>query len=322
MATVTISKSRYNDVLKSLSSIRQQFTGLSNTVNPPANPPIVNPPVVNPPVVNPPIVNPPIVNPPVVNPPVVNPPVVNPPVVNPSSKLLYITKRVSDLNITKTTFGSGAWNGNEVTCTYPKGSCAGNSQVKGGYGFYAVPKATDGQLIFPCNEAIFQYDVFFDPNFDWVKGGKLPGLYAGVTGADGGNHVADGMSCRLMWRAGGDAEFYLYVPDAQDPTVQNISIGNGSKGLSVGRGQFKLVKGMWQTVKIHIKLNDVGKMNGILELWSNDKLCISLNSVNFRSKDIPINGVFFNTFFGGADLSWASTVDTYTKFRNFSFYSN
>ena len=23
---------------------------------------------------------------------------------------------------------------------------------------------------------IFEYDVYFDPEFDWVKGGKLPGL--------------------------------------------------------------------------------------------------------------------------------------------------
>ncbi len=276
MASLTVSKSQYEDLLKSLPGLQQQFLGLTQ----------------------------------------VTPPAVDPPVVDPSGSLLYANQTVSDLNIIKTSFGSGVWNGNEVTCKYPQGSCAGNSKLKGGYGFYAIPKGMSGQSIFPRKEVTFEYEVYFDPNFDWVKGGKLPGLYAGVLGTAGGNHNLGGMSCRLMWRAGGDAEFYLYVPDSQTPTVQAMSIGNGSKGLSVGRGKCQLVKGEWQRLKMHIRLNDVGKMNGILELWYNDEQCLSVDSLNFRSQEILINGIFFDTFFGGADMTWASTRDTYTKFRN------
>jgi hypothetical protein len=54
------------------------------------------------------------------------------------------------------------------------------------------------------------YELAFDSNFDWVKGGKLPGLRGGLnsTGCSGGNQ-ADGLSCfstRLMWRRDGEGE--------------------------------------------------------------------------------------------------------------------
>lgn len=53
------------------------------------------------------------------------------------------------------------------------------------------------------------YEVAFDTDFDWVKGGKLPGLRGGnLDGCSGGNQ-ADGDNCfsaRLMWRQGGMGE--------------------------------------------------------------------------------------------------------------------
>ncbi len=54
------------------------------------------------------------------------------------------------------------------------------------------------------------YELAFDSGFDWVKGGKLPGLRGGLnsTGCSGGNQ-ADGLSCfstRLMWRRSGQGE--------------------------------------------------------------------------------------------------------------------
>jgi len=57
---------------------------------------------------------------------------------------------------------------------------------------------------------MLSYEIAFDSNFDWVKGGKLPGLRGGLnsTGCSGGNQ-ADGLSCfssRLMWRTNGQGE--------------------------------------------------------------------------------------------------------------------
>ena len=57
--------------------------------------------------------------------------------------------------------------------------------------------------------------VYFDPHFEWVKGGKLPGIAGGPTGCGGGvNAQSRGCwSVRIMWRRNGDGEAYIYVPE-------------------------------------------------------------------------------------------------------------
>ena len=63
-----------------------------------------------------------------------------------------------------------------------------------------------------ANNVTLDYKVFFPDDFDWVKGGKLPGLYGGHTRCSGGNPALDCFSTRLMWRAGGAGELYLVRP--------------------------------------------------------------------------------------------------------------
>lgn len=57
---------------------------------------------------------------------------------------------------------------------------------------------------------MISYEVAFDANFDWVKGGKLPGLRGGpnATGCSGGNEPTgtDCFSARIMWRKNGVGE--------------------------------------------------------------------------------------------------------------------
>lgn len=68
--------------------------------------------------------------------------------------------------------------------------------------------------------AIFKYGVTFPVGFDFVKGGKLPGLYGGKTSCTGGDPAVDCFSTRLMWREGGQGELYLYANrDAQDSSI-------------------------------------------------------------------------------------------------------
>lgn len=63
---------------------------------------------------------------------------------------------------------------------YPAGSYApvatknGNGGVAGGAEFYTEP--FDNTMY---NTALLSYDIAFDNSFDFVKGGKLPGLYGG-----------------------------------------------------------------------------------------------------------------------------------------------
>ena len=57
---------------------------------------------------------------------------------------------------------------------------------------------------------LLSYEVAFEANFDWVKGGKLPGLRGGLatSGCSGGSK-SNGGSCfssRVMWRQNGAGE--------------------------------------------------------------------------------------------------------------------
>jgi hypothetical protein len=87
---------------------------------------------------------------------------------------------------------------------YPKDSINPARWPQGGSEFYAAPLDVS-----KANNVTFEYKIFFPSDFEWVKGGKLPGLYGGHTGCSGGNAALDCFSTRLMWRAGGAGELYL-----------------------------------------------------------------------------------------------------------------
>lgn len=88
--------------------------------------------------------------------------------------------------------------------TYPAGGFGTNSS---GSQFYTLWNTSDGSSF---NSMVLSYEVAFDSNFDFVKGGKLPGLRGGPEpdGCSGGL-AANGSNCfssRLMWRTSGRGE--------------------------------------------------------------------------------------------------------------------
>ena len=95
---------------------------------------------------------------------------------------------------------------------YPKDSVNPAGRPQGGSEFYAKPLD-----ISKANSVTLEYKVFFPDDFDWVRGGKLPGLYGGHTRCSGGNPALDCFSTRLMWRAGGAGELYLVMPGPSLP---------------------------------------------------------------------------------------------------------
>lgn len=62
-----------------------------------------------------------------------------------------------------------------MSASYPKGSFNLSHKPRGGFSFYALgPK---GKVdLDKAREVVFGYSVFFPEGFDFVKGGKLPGL--------------------------------------------------------------------------------------------------------------------------------------------------
>jgi hypothetical protein len=87
--------------------------------------------------------------------------------------------------------------------TYP----AGSLHLDGGMQLYSLWNTTDGSSF---NSMLLSYELAFDEGFDWVKGGKLPGLRGGPNpdGCSGGNEPngTDCFSTRLMWRTNGAGE--------------------------------------------------------------------------------------------------------------------
>ena len=90
---------------------------------------------------------------------------------------------------------------------YRAGSFQDNNA--GGAQFYALWNSSGSAF----QSMLVTYEVAFDAGFDWVKGGKLPGLRGGPdpNNCSGGNQ-ANGTNCfssRVMWRTDGNGEGML-----------------------------------------------------------------------------------------------------------------
>ena len=108
--------------------------------------------------------------------------------------------------------GKTSWNNatdNAMELFYPKGSVNPGNKPQGGSDFYATPIPLNG-----ATNVTMEYSVFMDANMEFVKGGKLPGLYGGHQGCSGGNVADTCFSTRLMWRPGGAGELYLVRTDS------------------------------------------------------------------------------------------------------------
>ena len=84
-----------------------------------------------------------------------------------------------------------------------------------------------------------EYQMLFQPGFKWVKGGKLPGILVGSEEGCGGNAGCSGggtaencFSTRMMWRANGEGELYLYAAKSvYFPSSKSPSCSNNKKRL-------------------------------------------------------------------------------------------
>jgi len=203
--------------------------------------------------------------------------------------------------------------GKVLSVFYGKGQYIHTHHARGAQ-FYSRPTG-------PRTEMTLSYDIYFSPGFDWVKGGKLPGLFGGATNCSGGRHSDLCFSTRLMWRTNGDGEVYAYIPTQQDPALchQTGNLCNPDYGASLGRGDWRFKTGVWQTITQHVTLNTPTQLNGKVKVWFNGQPVLEFTNINFRNTpDILIEGLFFSTFFGGSDASWAPTADCYTYYKNFA----
>ncbi|KAI0628758.1 hypothetical protein C8Q77DRAFT_1076489 [Trametes polyzona] len=164
---------------------------------------------------------------------------------------------------------------------YPANSINPAQEPQGGADFYATPLDLNG-----ARNVSLEYSVFFPADFDFVQAGKLPGIYGGHDGCSGGDDALECFSTRLMWRAKGLGELYLYAPkDKQTAALCSTppqSVCDADWGLSVGRGAFSFTPGNWTHVKQTVTLNTPGKQDGGFALDVNGKRVIERCDVYYR----------------------------------------
>jgi glycosyltransferase Alg8 len=185
---------------------------------------------------------------------------------------------------------------------YPEGSVNSTLAKQG------LAPMGGAERLFEIDEAVdaatLRYQVRFSPGFDFVKGGKLPGLYGGD--AISGSNTPDGtngLSTRLMWREDGEGEVYAYLPTSH------------GYGTSLGRGSWTFTPGVWHTIEQTVVLNTPGRANGYILLDVDGQRVVEARGLVFRTTDaLKIEGLFFSTFFGGSDLSWAADKDCWADF--------
>ncbi|PWN38889.1 hypothetical protein IE81DRAFT_369511 [Ceraceosorus guamensis] len=168
---------------------------------------------------------------------------------------------------------------------------------------------------------LLRYTVHVPIGFDFVKGGKLPGLYSSVgklatssedsapqwdantDGCSGGSRDGVGASCwsvRAMWRQDGKGEAYAYFPtdvlsskdasgDAYDPCGRNKELlCNDDYGTSMNRGSFELKAGSATSITLLVVQNSApDRANGAIYLWADSNLAIAEEGLLLRTGTVP-----------------------------------
>lgn len=191
---------------------------------------------------------------------------------------------------------------------------------------------------FPSTDMTIRYKVFVPEDFDWVKGGKLPGLI--WAGGAGGRSWKKGGSARVMWRRGGTIVGYLYLSTTvgsydgtpnnplmrrQHPDFNKIVHHTNGAGLDIWRHEKKtlsLKRGEWNTIKMRVKMNSKDTADGVLSLRVNkDKKRFKGIMFVDDPQKIPLEGIQLSSWFGGGSKDYAPKKDQELVFKRFTLLS-
>ncbi|KAJ3187317.1 hypothetical protein HDU85_006605 [Gaertneriomyces sp. JEL0708] len=213
--------------------------------------------------------------------------------------------------------------------TYPAKSRNPTGPIVGGVGFYLTPLPNLAQH----THLTLSYAIYFPPNFNFVKGGKLPGLYGGSRSCTGGDAATDCFSSRFMFRRNGDGEIYIYAPDKpQHPDWCHVPprtlCNDDGYGTSMGRGAFRFLPGRWTHISQTLILNTFDSkgnpnQDGVILVYEGGRKVIEYRkAVLAASPKVKFEGIDFETFFGGSDDSWATPKLQRVFFKDIFLFAN
>lgn len=159
-----------------------------------------------------------------------------------------------------------------------------------------------------------RYTMKFSPNFEFVKGGKLPGLCGGPENVSGGRPAdgKNGFSARLMWRRDGRGEAYVYHMDQPDKYGQSFPFPE----------DFRFPRNEAVNVRLAVTMNQPGRKDGTLRVWvqtgdSAERLVVEKQDMQWRAKaEFGVDSLYFETFYGGGDKSWAPQKTGWAEFSD------
>jgi len=165
--------------------------------------------------------------------------------------------------------------------------------------------------------AELNYTVEFSSGFAWVRGGKLPGLGGGPKSVTGGRPATglNGFSARLMWRADGRGEAYVYHMHQPKQYGESFPFPD----------TFRFPTAEAVQVRMRVSMNTPGRRDGTLDVWVKTQDSTAYRHVVKRDDmewragpEFGIDSVLFQTFHGGSDKSWAPRKPSFTLFQGIS----
>ena len=147
-----------------------------------------------------------------------------------------------------------------------------------------------------------RYHVKFPVGHDWgSKGGKLPGMFAGMEGSESGFSHGNGWSTRYMWRnSSANSEVYYYTGCS------------GGAGIDLPMSFNWQADGKWHSIE-----QAVDRKAGTVQAWYDGNQVLAPTSLGCDISVLPFGGVFFSTFYGGHDTTWGPSVDSSAEFADF-----
>jgi len=191
--------------------------------------------------------------------------------------------------------------------------------------------------LFPTTGVDLSYRVYFPDDFDWSKGGKLPGVCWGKSNNDcatGSEWSTTSGSFRVMWRENGQAIGYAYLAlTNKGPSAGNIAMKKqgdmftkavrlnqtNKAGLDIWHehGDTLQFKKGWNTVRMILKMNDAGKPNDFISLTVNGTTNKVQDASIRNSDDVKFNMLNVVVFRGGNGKDWESSRDSYVDLDSF-----
>jgi hypothetical protein len=182
----------------------------------------------------------------------------------------------------------------------PKGSASPlqPDSPKGGVSFPWEPRPVQGKTA-----ACLSYSVLLPADFQFNRGGSLPG----ISGAGTGLPSPDVFAARMMWREGGRGGVTLRVTSSGE-----------TRSAPGDRESFPFPRGRWVKLEQEVVLNTPKQADGVLRVWVDGKLAVERGDLSYRATaGVTVTGVAADVFYGTGDGGGTSPADTMVSITPF-----